>query len=171
MAIKVIIEGIPENIPDVEETWHICLLNKATKIPRGPTTDVSKFASGFMLQMEFYFLNVERIYGFTSTFVAICFATPYPIVCTSRSKLPALEILNFLVTTLINQDNKVAFIRVDEDGTLARSSEFMNTCHNMNIIVQTIGRDEFCLNGKSESSNKTIANITRAHLLNSSHKK
>ena len=70
-----------------------------------------------------------------------------------------------------NQDKKVAFIRVDEDGALARSSEFMKTCHKMNIIVQTTGGDASSLNGKSESSNKTLANITRDILLNSSHKK
>ena len=42
-----------------------------------------------------------------------------------------------LVITLRNQDNKVAFIRVDEDGALARSSEFMKTFHKINNIVQT----------------------------------
>ena len=47
----------------------------------------------------------------------------------------------------------------------------MNTCHNMNIIVQTKGGDAYSLNGKSESPNKTLSNITRALLLNSSHKK
>ena len=41
----------------------------------------------------------------------------------------------------------------------------------MNIIVQTTGGDASSLNGKSESLNKTLANITRALLLNSSHKK
>ena len=40
----------------------------------------------------------------------------------------------------------------------------------MNIIVQTTGGDEYSLNGKSESPNKRLANITRAHLLNSIHK-
>ena len=49
----------------------------------------------------------------------------------------------------INQDKKVAFIRVDEDGALPRSSEFMRTCHKMNIIVQTTGGDASSLNGKS----------------------
>ena len=39
----------------------------------------------------------------------------------------------------MNQDKKVSFIRVDEDGALERYSESMNTCHNMNIIVQTTG--------------------------------
>ena len=41
----------------------------------------------------------------------------------------------------------------------------------MNIIVQTTGGDASSLNGKSESPNKTLANITRSLLLNSIHKK
>ena len=41
----------------------------------------------------------------------------------------------------------------------------MKKCHNMNIIIQTTGRDESSLNGKSENPNKTLANITRALLL------
>ena len=41
----------------------------------------------------------------------------------------------------------------------------------MNIIVHTTGGDASSLNGKSESHNKTLAKITRALLLNSSHKK
>ena len=47
----------------------------------------------------------------------------------------------------------------------------MKTCHNMNIIVQTKGGDAYSLNGKIEIPNKTLANITRARLLKSSHKK
>ena len=47
----------------------------------------------------------------------------------------------------------------------------MNTCHNMNIIVQAKGVDASSLNGKSENPNNTLANITIALLINSSHKK
>ena len=50
-------EGLPENLPELEEPCPICLLTKATKIYRGPTTDVFKFAPGFMLQMDF---NIEK---------------------------------------------------------------------------------------------------------------
>ena len=121
--------------------------------------------------MDFSFFGVESIHGFTSTFLDICSATSYLFEFPSRIKRPPLDILKFLVTTLINQDKKVAFIRVDEDGALARSSEYMRTCHNMNIIVQTTGGDDSSLNGKSESPNKTLANTTRVIILNSSHKK
>ena len=71
----------------------------------------------------------------------------------------------------MNQDKKVVFILVDEDGALTRSSEFINTCHNMNIIVQTTSGDASSLNGKIEIPDNTLANITRAILLKSSHKK
>ena len=121
--------------------------------------------------MDFAFFNVESIRGFTSTFVAICSATSYPFGFPSRSKRPPLDILRFLVTTLRNKDKKVAFIRVDEYGALARSSEFIKTCHNMIIIVHTTGGDAFSLNVKSESPNNTLANITRALFLKSSHNK
>ena len=75
MARKGPLEGIPENIPELEDPCTICLLTKATKILRGPTTDVSKFSPGFMLQIDPSFFNVESIRGFTSTFVDIFYAT------------------------------------------------------------------------------------------------
>ena len=130
-------EGLPENLPELEEPCPICILTKATKISRGPTTDVSKFAPGFMLQMDFAFFNVESIHRFTSTFLAICYATSYPIGFPSRRKLSPHDILKFLVAELSNQDKKVSFIWFDGDGALSRSSEFMKIFHNMNIIVQT----------------------------------
>ena len=124
-----------------------------------------------MLQMDSVFFNVESIYVFNLAFLDICSVTSYPFGFPSRSKRPPLEILKFIVTKLSNQDKIVAFIQVDEDGELAIYSGFMNTCHNMNIIVKNIGGDAFSLNGKSESPNKTLSNITRDILLNSSHKK
>ena len=164
MATKGLLEGPPENLPELEEPCPICFLTKTTKILRGTTTDVSTPPPGFMLQMDFLFFNFESIHGFTSTFVAIYSATSYPFGFPSISKRPPLEIL-------LNQDKKVEFIRFYEYGSLARSSESMKTCHNMNIIVQNTSGYAYSFNGKSESLNKTFANITRALLLNSSHKK
>ena len=76
-----------------------------------------------------------------------------------------------MFTKLINKDKKVAFIQVNEDGTLARSSEFISTCNNINIIVQTTGGDVFSINMKSEIPNNTLVNITRGLILKSIHKK
>ena len=159
-------EGLPENLPDLEETCNICLLTKQTKIPRDTTTDISEFAPGFRIQMDFSFFNVESISGFTSTFVAICSATSYPFGFTSRIKRPPLDILKFIVSTLRNQDKKVAFVQVDEYGELSRYSELTKTCNKMNITVQTTGGYASSINGKNESPNNTLDNTTRAFLLN-----
>ena len=40
MEIKRRVKGLPTNIPDLEEPCSICLLTKATNIPRGTTNDV-----------------------------------------------------------------------------------------------------------------------------------
>ena len=47
----------------------------------------------------------------------------------------------------------------------------MKTCQNINIIVQTTGGDAYSLNGKTETPNKKLTNITRDLLLKSRHKK
>ena len=103
-------EVIPEILTYLEVTCPICLLTKPDKTPRVPTTDVSKLAPGFMLWMGFSFFNVESIYGFTSDFVASCSANSYPFGFTPSRKFPPFYILKFLVTTLMNQDNKAALI-------------------------------------------------------------
>ena len=117
------------------------------------------------------FSNVEIIRGFDLTFVALCCSTSYPFAFPYRIKPSPLDILKCIFTTLRNQDKKLVFIRVDKYEDQARSSEFMKTCYNMNIIVQNTGGDASSLNGKFKSSDKTLFNITRALLLNSSHKK
>ena len=71
----------------------------------------------------------------------ICYATSHPFGFTSINKQTTLEILKFLDTKLRNQDNKVAFIRVHEDGAPVRYSKLIQTCYNMNIIVQTTDGD------------------------------
>ena len=148
MAREGLMEGLPTNIPDLEEPCTICLLVKANEIPRGPTTDVSKFPPWSMLQKDFSFFNVESICGFTSTFVDTCYAHLYLFGFLSISKRQPLDILKFIVTTLSHQDKKFSSIRVDEDRALVIFSEFMNTCHNMNIIVQTTSGYGSFINGK-----------------------
>ena len=105
-----------------------------------------------MLQMDFSFFNVERIRGFTLTFVAICSATSHSFGFPSKSKRPPQDILKCLVTTFMNKDKKVAFTQVYKDGALERSSEFMKTCHKMNIIVQNTGGYEYSINGKKRNT-------------------
>ena len=124
-----------------------------------------------MFQIGFAFFNVEIIRGFNSNFVAIYSDTSYLFGLPSKSKNPPIEILKIPVTTLRNHNKKVVIIQVDEDRALERSSGFINTCHNMNIMVKSIGGYLFFPNGKSSSSNKTLANLIIYNIINSSRKK
>ena len=126
------------NLIKSEEPCPIWILTKSTKITICNNIDVSKFASGFILQMDFSFLNVERFRGFTSTFVTICFATIYHFRLKPTSKHPPLNTLKSFMNTLRNKDKKVALVWVDEDGAMETSSELMSTRHNMNIIFQKL---------------------------------
>ena len=110
MARKGLMEGLQKITSDLEEAFPVYLLAKETKITRGPTTDVLKFAPGFMLQMDFASFNVENIRGFTSTSVDICSATSYHFGFKYRRKCPPFDILKFLVTTLMNYDMNFALI-------------------------------------------------------------
>ena len=146
-------------------------MTESTIINRSATTDVSKSPPRFRLQIYVDLFNVESIRGFTSTFVDICYATSYPFEFLSRSKRTPIDTLKFLVTKLSDQDKKFSFIQVDETVSLARSSEFTKTCHNMKITVQNTDVDASYINSKSGIPNKKLANITRYLLLKSSQKK
>jgi hypothetical protein len=61
-------------------------------------------------------------------------------------------------------------VRVNEDGTLARSSEFTTFLFACKLTLDTTGGYNSWLNGMVERSNRTIANKDRALLLNSNRK-
>ena len=164
-------EGYTNKYPWIGISLTFFILTKANKIPWGQTIDVLEFDICFMLHICFAFFKCWIHPCIYVAFFDVCPATSYTFGFPSRIKRPPIEILKLLVTTFSNQDNKAAYIWVDEDGSLARSSKFMSTFHNKNIIVQTTGGHASSPNGKSKSLNKTLSNITRALLLNSSHNK
>ena len=110
-------KGLMKSIPKIYLTWNsaapIFLLTKETRIPRGPTIGVSKSTPGFMLQTDFVFFNVESIRGFTPTFVNIYSSTSHPFGFLSIIKCTPLDVLQLLVTALMNKDDMVALIQVD----------------------------------------------------------
>ena len=94
MAKVFLMEGIHTKLHGLDKPGAICIMTKSDKIPRDPTINVSNFAPIFVLQIYFSLS---------------CYTFGLP----PRSKIPHIGTLKFLVTTLINQYIKVAFIRVD----------------------------------------------------------
>ena len=143
-------EGSPKKYPWLGRALPYLSLVQGNRNYQRSNHSCLETSPWLMLQMDFSFFNVEIIREFNSTFVAICSATSYPFIFTSRSKHSDIGILKFLVNILSNQDKKVVFIRVDKDVAQSRYFEFMKTCHNMNILVQTKGGYASSLNGKAK---------------------
>ena len=78
MLNKGLMKGLIIKLPDLEEPWPIYLVNKSSKITRGPKIDILNFAPVFMLHMDFELFDIESIFGSTSTFLDIYSSTSYP---------------------------------------------------------------------------------------------
>ena len=136
-------EGYPKSLPESEYPYNISLLIKETKTPRVPTIYVSKFPPGFMLQPYFLFSMLKASVDLPQLLWLYSQIHHIQFFFLSRTKTPPLDILKLLVAALINQYDKVTFVRLDKDGSIARLSEFMKICNNINIIFQTVVGDTY----------------------------
>ena len=57
----------------------------------------------------------------------------------TKSRSPQIDITLYLLQTIRSMGYRVLFIRVDEDGAFARSSEFCQMIVEENIVLQTTG--------------------------------
>ena len=124
---------------------------------------------GLMMQGDFSFSDVASVRGFVALFTLIDCSTRYPFGFPCRNKSAPVDIMRWLQAVLTKQDRPITFLRVDEDGALARSTEFLFTCYELGIVVQTTGGYSSWSNGVGERPNRTI--FTRVHvmLLSSGH--
>lgn len=143
---------------------HICSLSKSNKLPRGKTVDKSDLAPFQRLHVDFSFFGETSIRGFTSALDITCASTSYTIGFPTRSKTPPLDIMRWLISTLRSMGHIVTFIRVDEDGSLANSSEFCSLLMRLNCLLETTGGGNSTNNGMVEVGNRTKANMVRAQL-------
>lgn len=161
-----LIGGMPKTVPSLKCPCHVCHITKATRIPRQITVDLTTFSPGFMIQMDFCFAKVPSVRGFTSILSTIDAKTRNPWAFPTRSKRPPTDLLRWFVTILRRQGFAVAFIRVDEGGELARSTEFNQLCISLDIVVQATGGYASWLNGKTERLNRSIFDVVRPILYN-----
>ena len=126
-------EGILKNLPDLEDPWPIFFLTKGIKLPelQSLMPQNPPLGSCFIWILCFKCLTHLLIY---LDFCGYMFCYFKPLWFTSKSKRMPIDVLKFLVSI---KDKNDAFICVEKYGALARSYEFMKTCHNMKIIFQT----------------------------------
>jgi hypothetical protein len=159
-----------ENMPDISKmhdiecSCEICNITKATKVPKGKLVDVTKLTPFKRIHCDFSFFGVKSIRGFSSAFDVVCASTSYPLGFPSKSKGVPLVIFTWTVKTLRSMGYEVIFIRVDEDGALARSAEFCSAVIKLNCILETTGGGNSENNGKVERANRVKGDMIRSSL-------
>jgi hypothetical protein len=172
VSIDTIIEmckkGTIRNLPTITKATpiqcHICNKCNLKRIPRG-LTDATNPHPFSLLQIDFAFYSKTSIRNNTSILTAIDKGTSYPWVFPTTSKRAPLDLVRFLVNTLLRQGHKVIAIRTDEDGALARNTEFYQMLHDeLHLILETTHGYNSTANGKVERNHQTYHNMVSASL-------
>ncbi len=122
--------------------------------PRGKFLDSSLLRRGQLLHIDFAFWDKVSKLGFTSVLSIIDASTRMLCVCCTATKCAPLEILDYFLYILLKENMQIHTVCVDEDGALARSSEFTHfllTCH---LTLDTTGGYNSWFNGMVECSNR-----------------
>jgi hypothetical protein len=119
--------------------------------------------------MDFAFWNISSLRGFTSMLVIIDASTRMLWLFCTASKTPPMHIIQYFFDVLDREQCSPKTIRVDEDGALARSTDFTDYLIHHRITLDTTGGYSSFLNGKLEHPHQTIAQIVRAMIINSGH--
>ena len=91
------------------------------------TTPDAIYPPGALLHLDFSFYPVTSVRGFTSVLDVLCASTSYPWAFPTRSKRSPVSIVLWMICVINKQIKTFHRMRVDEDGALARSSEFLKT--------------------------------------------
>ena len=166
MAKRGLIDGVPKNIGKLKFKCPICTIANGQKMPRGPIVNTAELRKGVRLHADFAIVNKESCREFVAAFCIFDAKTRHPWGFPTRSRRPPIGILKWLVLNLRRQGLEVIELRVDEDGSLANSTEFMAMCRDeLNLTVQTTGGYASTINGKAETPNRTIKRMIRTMLI------
>ena len=152
------------NLKHVNCTCYYCKINKSNKIPRGQPVDKTNLPPFTRIHIDFEFYGSVSIRGFTSALAFSCGTTSYPIGIPGKSKRPPLSTVRWVISCIRSMGHPVIFVRVDEDGALAKSSEFCTLIIQMNCLLETTGGGRSENNGIVEVGNRTRANMIRTNL-------
>jgi hypothetical protein len=163
------LKNLPKRFTPLRTACPICIVTKGKRIPRNPTVNVP-LEPGTRLHLDFTFFNVPSIRKFTSAFTIVDAASAYPWGFPSRSKRPPISIFRWFISVIRAMGKTPLYIRVDEGGELAKSSDFCRTVTGLNLILETTGGYASNLNGKNETMHGTSKDMTRALLQARSHR-
>ena len=160
------VKGLPKKIPKLLFDCPICKIASAPRVPRGGLVDHTEMRKGVCIHADFLIFNTVSVRKFVSAFLVKESTTRRCWGFPTRSRRPPIEIMRFVVNHLRRQGYPVNILRVDEDGALCKSSNFMKVCvEELEMVVQGTGGYNSENNGMVESPIKPIKRMIRVSLI------
>ena len=160
------IKGLPKNIANLIYDCPICRIASAPKLPRGSLKDTTELRKGSRFHADWIIMNTLSCRQFRTAFLITEARTRRKFGFVTRSRSAPIEIMKYFVGHMRRLGYTVDELRVDEDGSLARSANFMKVCtKELNIVVQSTGGYNSENNGMAESPIKPIKHMIRAMLI------
>ena len=160
------ITGIPKDIGKYDVKCPLCVIAAGTKIPRGNLRDCTEYRKGSCFHFDFAIFNTESCRGFVCGLVIVEVRTRMKFGFLARSRSPPIEQLKYFIQGMRQKGYTDDVARVDEDGALACSAEFMHTLTVvLHMTVETTGGYNSTNNGMVESPIKPIKRMTRSFLI------
>ena len=121
------ITGIPKDIGKYDVKCPFYIIAAGTKIPRGRLRDCSEFRKESCFHVDFAIFNTESCRGFVCGLVIVEVRTRMKFGFLARTRTPPIEQLKYFIKNMRLKGYTADVARVDEDGALAQSAEFMHT--------------------------------------------
>lgn len=145
------ITGIPKRLPDLKHGCPICKICKSQKLPRGPLKDTTELRKGSRTHADFIIVNAESVRMFKSALPVSEAKCRHKWGFTTRSRNPPIQKMRWLVKHLRLLGHPASELRADEDGALAKSTNFVCMCiDDLGLSAQTTGGHNSEANGMVE---------------------
>ena len=151
------ITGIPKDIGKYDVKCPLCVIAVGTKIPRGNLRDCTEYRKESCFHFDFAIFSTESFRGFVCGLLMVEIRTRIKFGFLARSRSPPIEQLKYFIQTMRLKEYTVDVARVDEDGALAQSAEFMHTLTNvLKMTVEMTGGYNSTNNDMVESPIKPL---------------
>jgi hypothetical protein len=123
--------------PPIKQQCPIFLMSKLSHPPKGKTSPMAHLLPRQLLHIEIGFCNIISHRGFSSMLIIIDAKTRMLWLFCTSDKCPPNRILMYFFSIISKQNKTITTNKVDEDGALACSYEFIELLQQHSITCET----------------------------------
>lgn len=132
---------------DIPENWNkivefvcgICKLVKENRPAKSISYSFENYSPGQYLFIDFAFVETPSIRGFTALLGVVCASTGYEFNFCTRHKRAPVSLIRYLLRHFKQINRACGYIRTDQGGELAGSTEFNKMCLEEGVVVHDNG--------------------------------